>query len=190
MQRRTAAKRKVVTRRLSRRDAVPEAWLSHWYAVRPDIDPLGIAILGRIIRLGPAFESHRAAVLASLGLTPEVSDLIISLLRRGPPHELPAGSLSPESTFPLSTSGGMTYRVDSAEKLGLVNRRHDDKDRRSVIVSLTKKGLDLANRDVDMHMELVARLLGEFSNVDRSTLARLLQRLLKGLEAPSVRLIC
>jgi DNA-binding MarR family transcriptional regulator len=74
--------------------------------------------------------------------------------------------------------------------LGLVNRRHDDKDRRSVIVSLTKKGLDLANRDVDMHMELVARLLGEFSNVDRSTLARLLQRLLKGLEAPSVRLIC
>jgi DNA-binding MarR family transcriptional regulator len=117
-----------------------------------------------------------------LGLTPEVADLIISLLR-GTPHELPAGSLSPESTFPLSTTG-VTYRVDSAEKLGLVNRRRDDKDRRSVIASLTKKGLDLANREVDMHMELVARL-AEFSNDDRSTLAQLLQRLLKGPEAPS-----
>ena len=113
-------------------------------------------------------------------MTPEVADLIISLLR-GTPHELPAGSLSPEST--LSTTG-VTYRVDSAEKLGLVNRRRDDKDRRSVIASLTKKGLDLANREVDMHMELVARL-AEFSNDDRSTLAQLLQRLLKGPEAPS-----
>ena len=165
-----------------------ELWLSNWHSVRTDIDPVAIAILGRIIRLNPAFEAHRAAALAALGLTPEVSDLIISLLRSGPPHALNSGALSPEATYPISSSGAMTYRVDRAEALGLVERRRDPQDRRGVLVGLTIKGLDLANRDVDAHMELTANFLASFSAAERAALSRLLQKLLAALLEPNARL--
>lgn len=160
-----------------------EAWLVRWHAERTDIDPTDIAILGRLIRLGPAFESYRGEALASMGTTPEVSDLIISLLRSGRPYELNAGALALEATYPLSTTGGMTYRVDSAEKLGLVERRRDAKDRRAVIVRLTLKGLALANKNVDIHMKLVAQFLADFTDDERASVAHLLKKLLIGLGA-------
>ena len=162
-------------------EAAREPWLSAWHAVRPDIDPLGIAILGRLIRLAPTFEAFRADTLAELGLTPEVSDLIISLLRNGPPYELNLGALVPESTFPVASSGAMTYRVDNAERLGLVERKRDAKDRRGVMVALTPKGLELAHRVVDVHMVLVETFLAGFSPDDRASLGQLLQRLIVGL---------
>jgi DNA-binding MarR family transcriptional regulator len=166
---------------LENEEAAREPWLSHWHAVRADIDPLGIAILGRVIRLGPTFEAFRAGTLAEFGLTPEVSDLIISLLRNGPPNELNLGALGPESTFPVASSGAMTYRVDNAERLGLVERKPDAKDRRGVMVALTPKGLELAHRVVDVHMVLVEKFLAGFSPDDRASLGRLLQRLIEGL---------
>src|ERR1700674_2280490 len=84
-------------------------------------DRIAIAMIGRIIRMNATFETHRAPALSSLGLTPEVSDLIISLLRVGPPYELNAGLLAQQATYPTSTSGSMTYRIDRAEALGLVS---------------------------------------------------------------------
>jgi DNA-binding MarR family transcriptional regulator len=162
-------------------ESAREPWLSSWQAVRADIDPLGIAILGRLIRLAPTFEAFRADTLAELGLTAEVSDLIISLLRNGPPYELNLGALGPESTYPVSSSGAMTYRVDNAERLGLVERKRDAKDRRGVMVALTPKGLELAHRNVDVHMLLVEKFLAGFSADDRASLGRLLQRLIEGL---------
>ena len=161
-----------------------EHWLANWLSVRGDIDPLGIAILGRIFRLYPAFEAFRSAELSRLGLTPEVSDLAISLLRNGPPYELNVGALRQEATFPLSSSGAITYRIDCAEKRGLVERRPDKKDRRGVIVGLTPKGLALANQDVDLHLRLVERFLADFSSDERAMLATLLQKLILGLSAP------
>lgn len=161
-----------------------ERWLANWLTVRRDIDPLSIAIVGRIFRLYPAFEAFRSAELSALGLTPEVSDLIISLLRNGPPYELNVGALRQEATFPLSSSGAITYRIDCAERQGLVERRRDGKDRRGVIVALTPKGFALANRDVDLHMRLVERFLTDFSFEERTMLATLLQKLILGLSVP------
>ena len=157
----------------------PELWLSDWYASRPDVDPEIIAIFGRIIRLSSGFERFRAPVLDELGLTPEVSDLTISLLRTGPPYELNAGALTAQATFPVTTTGAMTYRIDRAEALGLVERRRDPTDRRGVIVRLTKKGLASANHNVDLHWEFMQRVLSEFSPQDRAQLGELLQKLLE-----------
>ena len=140
-----------------------------------------MAVLGRIIRMTSAFESRRAPALASMGLTAEVSDLIISLLRGGPPHELNAGFLAAQATYPTSTSGSMTYRIDRAEALGLIQRRRDPKDRRGVIVGLTPEGLELANRDVDLHMGIMREVLSRFDAHDLPKLSALLQTLLEAL---------
>jgi DNA-binding MarR family transcriptional regulator len=160
----------------------PEPWLVNWYSVRPDIDRQTIAILGRIIRLNPAFERFRAGTLESVGVTPEISDLIISLLRSGPSSELNAGALPREATFPVSSTGAMTYRIDRAETLGLVVRGRDPSDRRGVIVSLTPRGKDVANRVVDDALEMVNGFLGSFSAEERTALAHVLQKLLIALE--------
>jgi DNA-binding MarR family transcriptional regulator len=158
----------------------PEGWLRRWHEVRPDVDPLCIAVNGRLIRLTSAFSRRREAVLASLGLTQETSDLIISLLRAG--HDgLNAGDLRVEATFPIDSSSAMTYRIDRAEALGLVERRRDPKDRRGVIISLTPRGRELAHRDVDLNVEFVRELLGTFTQEEREALGDLLKRLLAAL---------
>jgi DNA-binding MarR family transcriptional regulator len=157
----------------------PELWLRDWYASRPDVDPESIAIFGRIIRLSSGFERFRAPLLDALGLTPEISDLTVSLLRAGPPYELNVGALTAQATFPVTTTGAMTYRIDRAEALGLVERRRDPSDRRGVIVRLTKKGLASANRNVDVHVEFMQRILLEFSSEERVQLSELLQKLLE-----------
>ena len=72
---------------------------------------------------------------------------------------LNAGDLRVEATFPIDSSSAMTYRIDRAEALGLVERRRDPKDRRGVIISLTPRGRELAHRDVDLNVEFVRELL-------------------------------
>jgi DNA-binding MarR family transcriptional regulator len=160
----------------------PETWLRRWHEVRPDLDPLCIAINGRLIRLTQAFERRREAILATLGLTLETSDLIVSLLRAGEDDGVNAGDLRAEATFPIDSSSAMTYRIDRAEALGLVERRRDPKDRRGVIVRLTPRGRELASRDVDLHMEFMRELLAPFTSNERKLLRDLLKRLLVSCE--------
>lgn len=158
----------------------PEAWLCDWRASRPDVDPESLAIFGRIIRLSSGFEHFRAPLLDELGLTPEVSDLTVTLLRAGPPYELTAGALTVQTVYPVTTTGGMTYRIDRAQALGLVERLPCPRDRRGVIVRLTEKGLTSANRNVDLHVEFMRRVLLGFSPQERAQLTKLLQKLLEG----------
>jgi DNA-binding MarR family transcriptional regulator len=161
-----------------------EPWLERWHAVRPDIDPIGIAIVGRLIRLVPAFTKRRSAIVASLGLTLETSDLVISLFRTDKVEGLNARDLRVEATFPIETSGAWTYRIDRAEAMGLVERRSDPNDRRGVIVALTERGRELALRDVDMHMALIDELLADFTKTERTMLGDLLCKLLGAFAKP------
>ena len=155
-----------------------EPWLGQWQKVRPDIDPSKFAINGRLIRLLRSFERQREKLLESIGLTLETSDLLISLLRSGAPEGLSATELRSAATFPIDTSSAMTYRIDRAQSLGLVERRRSDTDRRGVIISLTERGRDLAQKDVELHMTLMDTLLADFSDTERATLSELLGRFL------------
>jgi DNA-binding MarR family transcriptional regulator len=159
----------------------PEPWLADWISLRPTIDRHAAALVGRIIRINSAFQARRTPLLASLGLTPEVSDLVISLLRIGPPHELKAGLLAQQATYPLATSGSMTYRIDRAEALGLVERVRDPNDRRGIIVRLTTRGFDVANQDVDAHHAWMRDVLSHFEPADLPEVDRLLKKLLDAL---------
>jgi hypothetical protein len=69
-----------------------EHWPARSQAERAEVDPLTVAINSRLARLVPAFESCRGAALASIALTPEMYDLVVSLLRPGDPRKLSAGA--------------------------------------------------------------------------------------------------
>jgi DNA-binding MarR family transcriptional regulator len=83
----------------------------------------------------------------------------------------------------LVASGTMTNRIDHLEQRGLVRRRPDPDDARSVRVQLTADG----RRRVDEALtDLVARenaILGTLDGGDRTSLADLLRRVVAPFDA-------
>lgn len=75
------------------------------------------------------------------------------------------------------TAGGMTRRLDSMVKRGLVVREADPDDGRAWLVRLTAQGAELAERLYASAAERNQRLQAEFSDEEWRTMIGLLQRL-------------
>jgi DNA-binding MarR family transcriptional regulator len=75
------------------------------------------------------------------------------------------------------TAGGMTRRLDSMVKRGLVVREPDPDDGRAWLVRLTAEGSDLAERLYASATDRNRRLQSEFSDEEWRVLIGLLQRL-------------
>jgi len=79
----------------------------------------------------------------------------------------------------IVSNGAITGLVDKLADAGLVTRREDPKDRRSMIVRLTRKGRENFLRMARRHEEWVVSILGELSSQAQSELLQnltLLQR--------------
>jgi DNA-binding MarR family transcriptional regulator len=117
-------------------------------------------------------ERQRSVVFARHDLETWTFDVLSALRRAGPPHELSPGQLLAQT---LVTSGTMTNRLNHLEQRGLVRRRPDSRDARSIRVRLTAHG----RRKVDRALQdLVVRedaLLGGLGDDQRSVLATLLK---------------
>jgi DNA-binding MarR family transcriptional regulator len=143
-----------------------------WRRARPDVDVSPLEVLSRVTRLARHLERQRAVVFARHDLETWTFDVLSALRRSHPSHQLSPGQLLAQT---LVTSGTMTNRIDHLEKRGLVRRRPDPGDARSIRVQLTAAGrrrVDLALRD------LVARenaILGTLDASERATLAGLLR---------------
>src|SRR5436190_1898841 len=104
-----------------------------WRQELPDVDTIGMAILGRarlatIIARGPieqVFERH--------GLDTGEFDVLATLLRSGSPYQL-----RPTELFKslMISSGGLTDRLARLERAGLIKRRPSESDARSMLVEL------------------------------------------------------
>ena len=145
-----------------------------WRSVLPDVDVSPLEVLSRIDRLARHVERQRTAVFARHDLETWTFD-VLSALRRAGSEELSPGQLLAQT---LVTSGTMTNRLDRLEERGLVRRRPDPHDARSIRVQITATGrrrVDAALRD------LVARetaILTALDGSDRAQLAALLRRVL------------
>lgn len=82
----------------------------------------------------------------------------------------------------LLSRSGLTYQVTQLEKRGLVARRRDANDDRSVIARLTEAGAALLDEAIPAHTALVERLL--FQGLPAGEVAQLADT----LEAMSARL--
>ncbi len=103
-------------------------------------------------------------------------------LRVSPDHQLPAGDLAEH--LDLST-GAMTNRLDGLEEAGLVTRERAAKDRRSVIVTLTDKGVDTLIGAVEAAGKEEMALLSVLSDAQRRQLNGLLRTLVLAVEGPN-----
>src|SRR5581483_5518316 len=144
-----------------------------WRRALPAVDTSPLEVLSRVTRLARHLDRVRSSVFARHDLETWTFDVLAALRRAEPPHQLSPGQLLAQT---LVTSGTMTNRVDRLEQRGLVRRRPDPGDARSVRVQLTALG----KRRVDAALtDLAAReaaILGALSDEDRVVLAGLLRR--------------
>lgn len=82
---------------------------------------------------------------------------------------------------------GTTYRVDQLEKRGLLQRNPSADDQRTIIVSLTAKGLVLAREAVAPQRDLMRALMFDrLDETELATLSDLLDRICAPLRPPNV----
>ncbi len=142
-----------------------------WNRVRPDIDISPIDVIGRVSRLSRLVDRRLAENFARFGIENWMYDVLATLRRSGEPYELAAGALVRQT---MVTTGAMTNRIDRLEQRTLVERV-SARDRRSVIVRLTKKGLDLVDAIVLSHMATEAEILAALAPHQQIELAKYLR---------------
>ena len=156
-----------------------ERLVGGWRRVLPGVDVSPLEVLSRVARLARHLDRQRSLVFARHDLETWTFD-VLSALRRADGQQLSPGQLLAQT---LVTSGTMTNRIDRLEERGLVRRRPDPTDARSVRVQLTATG----RRRVDGAVEdLAARedaILGALDASERATLAALLRRVVAPFDA-------
>jgi DNA-binding MarR family transcriptional regulator len=146
--------------------------IAQWAVQRPDLDVSPMGIIGRLHRLAAVLHDELRPVFAEAGLGDGDFDVLATLRRSDPPHELTPGQLAASM---MVTSGAVTKRVDRLERLGLVRRTVSGEDARSRRVALTEKGFALVDDLLEKHIANEHRLLAGLSELERSRLAHLLE---------------
>lgn len=150
-----------------------------WARELPDLDTVGMAILGRArwitLKVRPAIE----AVFARYGLDTGEFDVVATLLRSGPPYRLRPTELYRSL---MISSGGLTNRLARLERAGLVRRVESGSDARSLPVELTGEGRAIAEAAIRADMEREAALLAGLAGEERDMLGRLLCKLALSLD--------
>ncbi|MCE8520870.1 MarR family transcriptional regulator [Ruegeria pomeroyi] len=158
--------------------------IRQWAAERPDLDTRAMAVIGRVARLSMAFGQGMQENFARNGLNAAKFDVLATLLRSGPPYALSPGALLDAT---MVASGTMTNRIDRLEQDGLVERRKNPEDSRSVIIALTPRGLTLINEMMAAHVTTQAQLLKGLTAEEQAALTALLAKALHSAETANAR---
>jgi DNA-binding MarR family transcriptional regulator len=149
-----------------------------WGSVRPDLDLSSWAITLRIGRIA-SHVRYQERLYEPFGLNRGGVETLFAL-RRSPKHRASPTQLGETM---LATSATVTARLDKLQEEGLITRRHDTKDRRGIIVQLTAKGLELADRIVDSVVARRSEQMEVLSEKEKAELTPLLRKLLEHFEA-------
>jgi len=148
--------------------------LEQWRREAPELDRSPMGVVGRISRLAQLLEPELERVFSGHGLTGGEFDVLAALRRSGGRYRLTPTELS---NALMVTSGGMTKRLATLERRGLIRRDPDPSDRRSTAVTLTAEGKRLVETILPEHVANERRVLAELSAKERAELARLLEAL-------------
>lgn len=77
----------------------------------------------------------------------------------------------------LRSSGNLTMVIDNLERVGLVRRTRDQRDRRMMMVSLTPRGQELIEALMPVHAASICATFSGLSREETAELARLSKKL-------------
>ncbi len=145
----------------------------------PDVPLDGMEILARARRLTLLSRPAIEAVFRRHGIDTGEFDVLATLSRSGPPYALRPTELYQSL---MISSGGLTDRLNRLEKQGLVAREASPSDGRSMLVKLSPKGRAVIDKAYTEDMTVEEKMLSPLSKSERTTLATLLAKLLRGME--------
>ena len=153
--------------------------IEQWNRELPDLDVTSMGLIGRFKRTTQCLTLEMAKTFTAHGLNPANFDVLATLRRAGAPYALSPNDLIAST---MVTSGTMTNRIDQLTKAGLVERIQNPNDRRSVVVSLTKKGFSVIDATLKEHVATQKRLTSGLSEDENKNLDALLRKFLVSLE--------
>ena len=159
---------------------VTDRIISQWQRERPELDLAAMELIGRLGRLSIHLGRAVDETFARHGLQRGEYDVLAALRRAGAPYSLTPSELS--DTLMLSRAG-MTNRLDQLESAGLVARRNNREDRRSMHIDLTEAGLALVDLVTTEHVANENRLLTGLTAAERRTMTELTRKLLGRFES-------
>lgn len=83
----------------------------------------------------------------------------------------------------LISSGSMTYVIDKLEQRGLLSRSACPTDRRAIHVLLTDKGMDLMERIMPKHQDLIDYMFDSLKSDEKEIMVNLMKKIMKRAEA-------
>ncbi|MEM8985209.1 MAG: MarR family transcriptional regulator [Pseudomonadota bacterium] len=149
--------------------------IADWRREAPELEPEGMAVIGRVVQLGRKVEQRIQTKLKPYGLTYTDFDLLATLRRSGGDYCLTPTELRQSV---LLTSGAMTAALDRIEGMGLIERVRTKPDRRSLAARLTPAGRALLDKVLKLRFDDANTLVASLSKTQRDTAATALRRLL------------
>ena len=121
------------------------------------------------------------------GITRAEFELLAFLaINQGPEQRL--FSSSELSNLLSITPAAVTHMINPLESAGLVERVHDEKDRRLVLIRLTKRGETMADQLIEHFKTNLAGFISYLGQEDAQDFIRLMQKLLSYFADLSVEL--
>ena len=154
--------------------------LEQWRRERPDLDAGPMGLTSRLSRISRHIGRRLERVFAEHGLNLAAFDVLATLRRSGKPYRMSPGELIDNT---MVTSGTMTNRIDQLVKAGYVERTPNPEDGRSLLIGLTRKGLNKVDAAVTDHVDNLHRLTAGLSASEFKRLDALLSRYLDILES-------
>ena len=150
-----------------------------WSRRLPDVDLTPLDVMSRLRRVSNRLSRLRTSAFRGAGLEAWEFDVLAALGRAEPPHELSPAQLI-EAT--MIGSAAMTNRLDNLTRRGLVERRPNPRDGRSVLVRLSTDGATRVDDAMRRLAHREAEELRALTREEQATLARLLRRLVQDSE--------
>ena len=156
------------------KDDIVTQLLQQWAIEHPEKDSSALGVVVRIQMLAKLLQRRSTRALAVHGLKHWEYDVLSVLRRQGEPFELPATEIAKESVL---TTGAMTTRIDGLQERGLLRRKKNRNDGRSVLVRLTAKGHRLVDAAIDTRLRDADEVLASMSTKERKQIADALRQL-------------
>ena len=145
----------------------------------PGVDVGAAAITGRIRRTNFHLNRNAEEVFNTFNTTGASFDVLAALYAAGPPYQM-----TPTQFYRghMMSSAGVTARLDVVERAGLVARSRDPRDRRGVIVTLTRAGQKLVRDAAQALYRRQAFVQTVYIERERKQVLNLMKGLLNSLE--------
>jgi DNA-binding MarR family transcriptional regulator len=157
--------------------------LDDWNEERPElaIDALGIVL--RIQVLEKMLSDSINKSLSQLDLEWWEYDVLSFLRRLGEPYRSTASDIAEAS---MLSPGALTNRIDHMLERKFVTRQEDPEDRRRVLISLTPKGVKIADAAAKARFKCAEKAINSLTENQCSQLDNLLKKMLVSLEEDSL----